>query len=79
MAIIKKNPNRKHINLFTQHGQGPKIVVRELSSADDEAQYAVDTITELIDQKAAVPGDIAIMYRTNAQSRALEDAYERTI
>ena len=77
MAVIKKNPNRTHIKLFTEKGQGPKIVVRELFSADEEAQYVVDTIHELISQKAAQAGDVAVMYRTNAQSRAIEDAFVR--
>jgi DNA helicase-2/ATP-dependent DNA helicase PcrA len=75
MAVIKKNPNRKHIKLFTERGQGPKIVLRELFNGDEEAQYVVDTIRELESQKAAQPGEVAIMYRTNAQSRALEDAF----
>ena len=77
MAVIKKNPNRKHIKLFTERGQGPKIVLRELFNEDEEAQYVVDTIHELENQNAAEPRDVAIMYRTNAQSRALEDAFVR--
>ena len=77
MAVIKKNPNRKHIKLFTERGQGPKIVLRELFNAEEEAQYVVDTILELQKQDAAQPGEVAIMYRTNAQSRALEDAFVR--
>ena len=77
MAVIKKNPNRKHIKLFTERGQGPKIVLRELFNAEEEAQYVVDTILELQRQDAAQPGEVAIMYRTNAQSRALEDAFVR--
>jgi DNA helicase-2/ATP-dependent DNA helicase PcrA len=77
MAVIKKNPNRTHINLFTQKGHGPKIAVREMFNEDEEAQYVVDTIAELTRQKAAEPGDVAVMYRTNAQSRAVEDAFVR--
>lgn len=77
MAVIKKNPNRIHINLFTQRGYGPKIAVREMFNEDDEAQYVVDTIAELVRLKAAEPGEIAVMYRTNAQSRAIEDAFVR--
>jgi DNA helicase-2/ATP-dependent DNA helicase PcrA len=77
MAVIKKNPNRRHIKLFTERGQGPKIVLRELFNAEEEAQYVVDTIQELQKQDAAQPGDVAVMYRTNAQSRALEDAFVR--
>jgi DNA helicase-2/ATP-dependent DNA helicase PcrA len=78
MAVIKKNPNRQHINLKTDKGHGPKIVVRELFNEDEEAQYVVDTIAELTAQKAAEPGDVAVMYRTNAQSRAIEDAFVRS-
>ncbi len=77
MAVIRKNPNRRHIKLFTEHGQGAKVVVRELFNADEEAQYVVDTINELVSQQAAQAGDIAVMYRTNAQSRAIEDAFVR--
>lgn len=77
MAVIKQNPNRIHINLFTQRGHGPKIAVREMFNEDDEAQYVVDTIAELVRQQAAEPGEIAVMYRTNAQSRAIEDAFVR--
>ena len=77
MSVIRRNPNRRHIKLFTERGQGPKIVVRELYTEDEEAQYVIDTIRELVDQQAGEPGDIAVMYRTNAQSRALEDAFVR--
>lgn len=77
MSVIRRNPNRRHIKLFTERGQGPKIVVRELYTEDEEAQYVVDTIRELVDQGAAQPGEIAVMYRTNAQSRAVEDAFVR--
>ncbi len=77
MAVIKRNPNRRHINLFTEKGAGPKIVQRELYNAEEEAQYVVDTIAELSRLKAAEPGEVAVMYRTNAQSRAIEDAFVR--
>jgi DNA helicase-2/ATP-dependent DNA helicase PcrA len=77
MAVIKKNPNRQHIDLFTKKGHGPKIAVREKFNEDEEAQYIIDTIDELQRAKAAEPGEIAVMYRTNAQSRAVEDAFVR--
>jgi DNA helicase-2/ATP-dependent DNA helicase PcrA len=77
MAVIKKNPNRTHLDLFTQRGHGPKIAVREMFNEDEEAQYVVDTIAELTRQRAAEPGDVAVMYRMNAQSRAVEDAFVR--
>ena len=77
MSVIRRNPNRRHIKLFTERGHGPKIVARELYNQDEEAQYVVDTVGELTAQKAAEPGEIAVMYRMNAQSRALEDAFVR--
>ena len=77
MAVISKNPNRVHIKLFTERGHGPKIAVRELFNEDEEAQYVVDTIAELTRLKAAEPGEIAVMYRTNAQSRPIEEAFVR--
>jgi DNA helicase-2/ATP-dependent DNA helicase PcrA len=77
MAVIKRNPNRQHIELFTDRGNGPKIAVRELFNEDEEGQYVVDTIGELLKHKAATAGEIAVMYRTNAQSRAVEDAFVR--
>ena len=77
MAVIKRNPNRRHINLFTEKGPGPRIVQRELYNAEEEAQYVIDTIAEMQRLKAAEPGEVAVMYRTNAQSRALEDAFVR--
>ena len=78
MAVIKKNPNRQHIDLKTQRGYGPKIVMRELFNEEEEAQYVIDTINELVSQKAADLGQMAVMYRTNAQSRAVEDAFIRS-
>jgi len=77
MSVIRKNPDRVHINLSAQRGHGPKIAVRELFNEDEEAQFVVDTIEELVRQKAAQPGEIAVMYRTNAQSRPLEEAFIR--
>ena len=54
-----------------------RIALRELFNEDEEGQYVVETIKELIHQKAATPGEIAIMYRTNAQCRPIEDAFLR--
>ncbi len=77
MAVIKRNPNRQHIELFTDRGAGPKIALRELLNEDEEGEYVTETVAELVRQKAATLSEIAVMYRTNAQSRALEDAFVR--
>ena len=76
-AVIRHNPDRTDKALFTRRGRGPEIVVHEAYDQDDEAQFVVDTIAQLATQEGVRPGDCAVMYRTNAQSRALEDAFIR--
>ncbi len=76
-AIIRHNPNRTPKKLFTDRGHGPKVVIHEAYDPEEEAQYVVDTIARLVLAGEAQPGDCAVMYRTNAQSRALEEAFIR--
>lgn len=76
-AIIRHNANRTPKRLFTDRGHGPKVVLHEAYDPEEEAQYVVDTIARLTLTGEARPGDCAVMYRTNAQSRALEEAFIR--
>ncbi len=76
-AIIRHNPNRTEKKLFTQRGRGPKIMLHEAYDQEDEADFIVETIAQLVRRKEARPGDCAVMYRTNAQSRALEESFIR--
>jgi len=84
-AVIRHNPDRTDKSLFTRRGRGPKITVHEAYDQDDEAQFVVDTIAQLALPPSqggqggvgVHPGDCAVMYRTNAQSRAFEDAFIR--
>ncbi len=76
-AVIRHNPDRTDKSLFTRRGRGPEIVVHEAYDQDDEALFVVNTIAQLVAQEGGHPGDCAVMYRTNAQSRALEDAFIR--
>lgn len=76
-AIIRHNRNRVDKVLFTERARGPKIVTYEAYDESDEAQYVVDRIVELRQRGASRYGDAAVMYRTNAQSRALEDVFVR--
>ncbi len=76
-AVISRNPHRTPKRLFTHRGRGPKIVVHEAYDPDEEAQFVVDTIAGLVLAGEAQPGDCAVMYRINAQSRALEEAFIR--
>jgi DNA helicase-2/ATP-dependent DNA helicase PcrA len=76
-AVIRHNRDRVDKHLFTERGKGPEIVVHEAYDQDDEARFVVDTIAQLVAQDDRSPGEFAVMYRTNAQSRALEDAFVR--
>jgi DNA helicase-2/ATP-dependent DNA helicase PcrA len=75
MAIIDPNPNRTPKRLFTVRGEGLKAILHETYDDRQEAAYIVDTITSLVNQKQTQPGDVSVMYRTNAQSRLLEEAF----
>ncbi len=74
-AIISKNTHRTPKKLRTRREGGPGIVHFEAYNEVEEAQFVVDEIVSLIASGQVKPGDIAIMYRTNAQSRALEEAF----
>lgn len=76
-AVIRHNPDRTDKRLFTKRGHGPAIVIHEAYDQDDEATFVVATIIELMTREGVQPGDCAVMYRTNAQSRAFEDAFVR--
>lgn len=75
MAVIDINPQRVKKRLFTERGDGKKVVLHEALDDRVEAAYVVDTIATSVAQKKCEPGDFAIMYRTNAQSRLLEEAF----
>jgi DNA helicase II / ATP-dependent DNA helicase PcrA len=75
MAVIDRNPYRTHKELFTDRGKGQKITFYEAYDDRVEASFVVDTIANLVARKEARSGDFAIMYRTNAQSRLLEEAF----
>ncbi len=80
MSVIRRNARRVDKQLFTQRGAGPAITLHEAYNEDDEALYVVETIATLTAEggdSGVDPGDCAIMYRTNAQSRALEEAFLR--
>jgi len=75
MAIIDVNPNRTPKRLFTERREGVKVILHETYDDRQEAGYIVDTISSYIGKKQIQPGDVAVMYRTNAQSRLLEEAF----
>jgi DNA helicase-2/ATP-dependent DNA helicase PcrA len=75
MAVIDRNPQRAKKRLFTERGQGVKVRLYEADSDRVEASFVVDTIASIVARKQAKPGDFAVMYRTNAQSRLMEEAF----
>jgi len=75
MAVIDRNPHRTHKELFTDRGQGKKIVLHEAINEDAAGSFIVENIAHHVATEGAQPGDFAIMYRTNAQSRLLEEAF----
>ncbi len=74
-AVIDRNPNRTPKKLSTERGFGEKIVLHETYDDREEAIFVVDNIAQLVATKQAQTGDFAVMYRTNAQSRLLEEAF----
>ncbi len=75
-AVIAPNPNRVHKELFTERHGGDPIVIREAYDEREEATVITMTMESLLGQYSL--NDMAIMYRTNAQSRALEEALMMT-
>ncbi len=77
VAIINENPHRTEKKLFTARGTGEAVIVYEAPDDHDEAAYVADVIARQVSQGEARESDFAIMYRTNAQSRLLEEAFRR--
>ena len=77
MAVIDRHPGRTRKQLFTQRPAGVKLYAYEAYNEQEEAQFVVDSIAELVRSAEYEPGDFAVMYRTNAQSRSVEEAFVR--
>lgn len=75
MAVIDRNPHRTRKQLFTDRGEGEKITLHQSLNEQEAGRFIVDTIAQAAAQGKANPGDFAVMYRTNAQSRILEEAF----
>ena len=76
-AVIDKNHSGDSIRLFSDIAGGDKINVHEAYDEEEEARFVVDTINTNSLNKKIRPGECAVMYRTNAQSRSLEEAFVR--
>ncbi len=74
-AVIDQNKNRTPKALFTDRAGGALVSLYEAYSEGEEGDYVVQTINRLMKKQGYSYRDFAVMYRTNAQSRALEDAF----
>ena len=76
-SVIAKNPERRKKNLWSDSGDGARIVGYVGDSEHDEASFVARQIDQLGDLYGVKPKDVAVFYRTNAQSRALEEVFVR--
>jgi DNA helicase-2/ATP-dependent DNA helicase PcrA len=76
-AVIRNNRAQKPKSLWTELGQGDPIKVRELEDEHAEARFVAGELQRLVDEGVA-RAEIAVFYRTNAQSRVLEDMLVRS-
>lgn len=74
-AIIENNADRMPKELQAVRGEGAQTFCLESRDEMDEARFVVDKIIEMADKSQCQRGDCAILYRTNSQSRAMEDAF----
>ena len=76
-AVIARNPDRKPKNLWSDAGGGEQIAGYVAENEHDEAAWVAQRIEELSDADDALASDIAVFYRTNAQSRVFEEVFIR--
>jgi DNA helicase-2/ATP-dependent DNA helicase PcrA len=76
-AVITKNESRKEKNLWSDAGAGSPLTGYVAESEHDEANFIADEIRSLQRDGNSTPGETAIFYRTNAQSRVLEEVFMR--
>ncbi len=75
--VVRRNTKRADKTLWTQRAGGEKITLHEAYNEEEEASYVVHEVRRLEGRSEAQPRDVAVMYRTNAQSRALEEQFMR--
>ncbi len=76
-AVVSCNTGRMPKNLWSDSGDGPPIIGYVADSEHDEAAFVAEEVDRLTDAGQAVPGEMAVFYRTNAQSRVFEEVFIR--
>ena len=74
---MSRNPGRKPKNLWSDAGDGPPITGYVADNEHDEAAFVAEEVDRLNDEGLAQPGQVAVFYRTNAQSRVFEEVFIR--
>ena len=77
-AVITNNSNRKAKKLWTDQGEGAKVTYYRAQSGDDEAHFIISKIQEEVKEKRRSYHDFAVLYRTNAQSRTVEESFVKS-
>lgn len=75
-SLIRNNPRRTDRHLWSDRGKGTKLIRYEASDEHEEAAYVADEV-ERLDKEGVSPSSIAVFYRTNAQSRVIEEVMVR--
>jgi DNA helicase-2/ATP-dependent DNA helicase PcrA len=76
-AVVSRNRSRKPKNLWSDAGAGPPIVGYVADNEHDEAAFVAEEVDRLADAGEAAAGQVAVFYRTNAQSRVFEEVFIR--
>src|SRR6201984_2700565 len=76
-AVVSRNAGRTPKRLWSDAGDGPPIVGYVADSEHDEAAFVAEEVDRLTDEGEATPGQVAVFYRTNAQSRVFEEVFIR--
>jgi DNA helicase-2/ATP-dependent DNA helicase PcrA len=76
-AVIARNPERKDKRLWTDSGEGQPIVGYVADNEHDEAAFVAGEVDRLLDEEGIKHSDVAVFYRTNAQSRVFEEVFVR--
>ena len=77
-AVIARNGGRREKRLWTDAGSGASIIGYVADDEHDEARFVSEEIDKLVDAHDVRPADVAVFYRTNAQSRVFEEVFIRT-
>jgi DNA helicase II / ATP-dependent DNA helicase PcrA len=76
-SVITKNVQRSHKELWTDHEEGAAITIEQVYNEQQEGEFIIHSIDNLIRSQKLELRDFAVLYRTNAQSRALEEMFLR--